>query len=113
MSNRNNAAAKRALRAAVFSALGDQTRLSLVSELCDGTPQSISQLTKGTSLTRQAVTKHLRVLKNVGIVRSVQTGRENFFALSPKPLDDAQDYLDRVSKQWGQALGRLKAFVEK
>ncbi len=101
-----------AARAAVFAALGDATRLSVLARLADGQPQSIARLTAGTRLTRQAITKHLRVLEGAGVVRSVRVGRESRFALAPAALDDARAYLDKVSKQWDDALARLKAFVE-
>ncbi len=99
-------------RATVFAALGDETRLSVLGRLALGEPQSIARLTEGTRLTRQAVTKHLRVLEGAGVVRSVRVGRESRFALQPKPLDEARAYLDMVSRQWDDALERLKAFVE-
>ena len=99
--------------APVFAALGDQTRLSLVVKLSGGQPRAISQLTEGSRLTRQAITKHLRVLERAAIVRSVRAGRQNLFALHPEPIEDAKDYLDMVSEQWDQALSRLKAFVER
>jgi DNA-binding transcriptional ArsR family regulator len=99
--------------AAVFAALGDETRLSLVGRLVSGPPQSISQLAQGSTLTRQAITKHLRVLEAAGVVHSVRAGRENLFAFRPEPLRDVRSYLDQVSAQWDDALGRLKAFVEK
>ena len=99
-------------RAAVFAALGDATRLSVVARLSAGEPQSISRLTDGTRLSRQAVTKHLRVLADAGVVRSIRIGRESLFALEPQPLADVRDYLDRVSRQWDDALARLRAHVE-
>ena len=98
--------------ASVFAALGDETRLSVLTRLCNGVPQSISRLTAGTNLSRQAVTKHLRVLANAGVVRSVRVGRESLFELEPQPIEELRDYLDRVSKQWDDALVRLKAHVE-
>ena len=103
---------KRRARAPVFAALGDETRLSLVAILCGGQPHSISQLTKGSKLTRQAITKHLRVLESVGIVRSVRSGRESRFEFDPEPMEEMKKYLDHVSEQWDQALPRLKSFVE-
>ena len=108
---RSGSAAALKTRAAVFAALGDQTRLSMLARLRSGTPQSISRLTIGTRLTRQAVTKHLRVLEAAGVVRSTRAGRESLFALEPKPLAEARSYLDEVSRQWDGALARLKAFV--
>jgi DNA-binding transcriptional ArsR family regulator len=96
----------------VFAALGDETRLSLVARLCDGQARSISQLTEGSRLTRQAITKHLHVLERAGVVHAVRAGRERLFAFDPKPLLDIREYLDQVSEQWDQALARLKSFVE-
>jgi DNA-binding transcriptional ArsR family regulator len=105
-------AVKRQLRAPVFAALGDEMRLALVAKLCAGQPHSIAQLTEGSRLTRQAVTKHLRVLEKVGIVRSVRHGRETRFEFDPEPIAGMKEYLDSVSAQWDRALERLKAFVE-
>lgn len=99
-------------RASVFAALGDETRLAMLAKLGNGRRQSISHLTEGTRLTRQAVTKHLRVLADAGVVRGARVGRESLFELEPRPLQEARDYLDRASKQWDDALARLKSHLE-
>ena len=99
-------------RAAVFATLGDETRLSLLARLCDGKRYSIAELTQGTRLTRQAVTKHLRVLERVDIVHGARAGRESLFTFNPKPVIEMKEYLELVSKQWDSALARLKTFVE-
>jgi len=99
-------------QAILFAALGDDTRLALMAKLVSGKPASIAQLGAGSSLTRQAITKHLRVLERAGLVHSVRSGRERQFAFDPRPLHAMQHYLDRVSQQWDQALVRLKSFVE-
>ena len=99
-------------RAAQFAALGDETRLSVLARLCNGSPQSISRLTAGTNLSRQAVTKHLRVLADAGIVRSVRVGRESLFEFEPQQIAEVRSYLDQLSRQWDDALARLKAHVE-
>jgi DNA-binding transcriptional ArsR family regulator len=113
MSNRRHSGpAALKTSASVFAALGDETRLSLLAKLTNGEPQSISRLASGTRLTRQAVTKHLRVLESAGVVRCVRVGRESQFELKPKPIDDVRMYLDHVSKQWDRALARLKSLVE-
>jgi DNA-binding transcriptional ArsR family regulator len=109
--HRNLAAARRA-HASVFAALGDETRLLLVARLSDGVPQSIVQLTAGSKLTRQAISKHLRVLEDVGIVESERIGRESHYAFRAPVIEAAKTYLEEVSAQWDDALGRLKAFVE-
>jgi DNA-binding transcriptional ArsR family regulator len=105
-------AAKSRAPAPLFAALGDETRLLLVAKLSRGQPYSISQLTKGSKLTRQAITKHLRALERVGIVHSVRAGRESLFEFDSQPIEGVKEYLDLVSEQWDQALARLKAFVE-
>jgi DNA-binding transcriptional ArsR family regulator len=110
--SRNRIVVRPHVHARVFAALGDATRLSIVAKLCGGQPRSISELTRGSRLTRQAITKHLRVLEKAEIVQGVRTGRENLFVLDPEPMDELKKYLDRVSAQWDQALQRLKAFVE-
>ena len=95
------------------AALGDETRLSVLAKLTKGEPQSIARLTEGTALTRQAVTKHLHVLAEAGLLRNVRVGRESRFELNPAPLARARDYLDGVSRQWDHALARLKSYVER
>jgi len=109
---RSGSAAKRRSHAPIFAALGDHTRLLLVAKLSNGQPHSISQLTKGSRLTRQAITKHLRVLESAGIVHGIHKGRESLFEFDPKPVKEINEYLDLVSEQWNQALARLKSFVE-
>ena len=109
---RKRLTAKREVHASVFAALGDETRLRLVAKLCRGEPRSIAQLTEGSRLTRQAITKHLRVLEKAAIVHSVRSGRESLFALDPEPIEEIKAYLDLVSAQWDQALSRFKSFVE-
>src|SRR5437762_13524893 len=90
--------------AAIFAALGQETRLSLVAKLSEGDRYSISQLTGGSKLTRQAVTRHLRVLEEAGLVHSTPSGRENLFELDTRPFKAIREFLDVVSYQWYQAL---------
>jgi DNA-binding transcriptional ArsR family regulator len=92
--------------------LGDETRLSLIAKLSKGPPQSISRLAEGSPVTRQAITKHLRVLEGAGVVNSVRVGGESLFSFRPEPLKQARSYLDSVSGQWDDTLARLKSFVE-
>ena len=99
--------------APVFAALGDPTRLRLLAALCAGGALSIAQLTAGTAITRQAVTKHLLVLADAGLVRDSWQGRERLWELEPSRLDEARRSLDAIAAQWDQALARLKRFVER
>jgi len=106
----------------VFAALGDETRLALVTKLSDGGSYSIAELSDfqrghsqgsgGAVLTRQAITKHLRVLERARIVHGVRAGRENLFVLDPRPIAEMKAYLELVSREWDEALARLKAFEE-
>jgi DNA-binding transcriptional ArsR family regulator len=113
MSRPSELFAKRGVYAPIFAALGDPTRLSLVAKLCAGPPCSIAKLTEDTRLTRQAVTKHLRVLQQARLVRSARAGRESRFELNPGPIIASKHYLELVSKQWDDALERLRDFVER
>jgi DNA-binding transcriptional ArsR family regulator len=106
----NTAAAKRF--APVFAALGDETRLMLVTKLAKGQPRSIAQLTEGSKITRQAMTKHLRVLEEAGVVTSSRTGRESQFMLEPIGFKEMEQYLQYVGQAWESSLHRLKRFVE-
>jgi DNA-binding transcriptional ArsR family regulator len=96
----------------VFAALGDRTRLTLVSRLCAQGPLSIARLSEGTGVTRQAITKHLETLAHAGVVHDRRSGRERLWDLETKRLDQARRCLDEISVQWDSAIGRLRAFVE-
>jgi DNA-binding transcriptional ArsR family regulator len=98
--------------APVFAALGDEMRLRLVAALCVGGAMSITQLTSGTEISRQAVTKHLSVLAGAGLVRDVKVGRERLWEFEPGQLDEARRSLELIGRQWEQALARLKLAVE-
>jgi len=101
-----------AASAPVFAALGDPQRMALVSRLCEEGPLSVTHLTEGTTISRQAVSKHLRVLEAAGLARAEKTGRETVWALDRRPLAKARDHLDRIARQWDAAIERLRAFVE-
>ena len=96
----------------MFAALGCVTRLELLSRLSNGRDYSITELTDGLDLTRQAITKHLQVLQHAGIVKSQRIGRESRFTIRPGPIVQAKDYLTLVSGQWDNSIARLRATVE-
>jgi DNA-binding transcriptional ArsR family regulator len=96
----------------VLAALGDPTRLALVNRLSDGSRHSIAQLSEGHPLSRQAISKHLRVLEDARIVRHERAGRERLYALDPAPIEDLRRYIDWVSSRWDARLARLKALLE-
>jgi DNA-binding transcriptional ArsR family regulator len=98
--------------APVFAALGDERRLRLVARLCRDGPASIAKLTAGTDVTRQAITKHLRVMAEAGLVRGTRHGRERIWQLEQQRLEDVRRYLDLISDEWDAALDRLRKLVE-
>jgi len=98
--------------APVFAALGDPTRLRLVTRLCRGGALSITVLSEGEPVTRQAITKHLEALAFAGLVRDTRSGRERLWELQPKRLETARRCLESISAQWDDALRRLAAYVE-
>lgn len=98
--------------APIFAALGDPTRLKIVALLCAGGAFSIAQLTANTEITRQAVTKHLQVLAEAGVVHDLKLGRERLWELEPAKIDAARQALDAIGQQWEAALGRLKSYLE-
>lgn len=98
--------------APIFAALGDETRLRLIAVLCAGGAMSIAQLTSGTQITRQAVTKHLHVLAGAGLVRDVKSGRERLWEFELEKLEEARRSLEMIAQQWDQALLQLKRAVE-
>ncbi|HBH36786.1 MAG: ArsR/SmtB family transcription factor [Pseudomonadota bacterium] len=110
--HRTDTASTRPALARVFAALGDPTRLQLVTVLCASGALSIAQLTAHTDISRQAVSKHLQVLTEAGVVHGLKLGRERLWQLDPAQLEEARRALDEIGRQWDAALGRLKNFVE-
>jgi DNA-binding transcriptional ArsR family regulator len=98
--------------APLFAALGDETRLALLDRLGTGGPQSITRLTAGSAVTRQAITKHLQILADAGLVHDTRRGRERIWTLDTDRLDEARHSLDQIAQQWDEALERLRSFVE-
>jgi DNA-binding transcriptional ArsR family regulator len=118
MSRRRNNSLKSALlrksanSALIFAALGDETRLRIIAVLCSGGAMSIAQLTSGTDITRQAVTKHLHVLADAGLVHDVKVGRERLWEFEPTQVEEARRSLELIGQQWDQVLNKLKLAVE-
>ena len=98
--------------APVFAALGDPARLQIVSRLCREGPLSISRLTEGARISRQAVTKHLNALAAAGLIEGERNGRECIYELQPRRLAEVRRHLEAISVQWDDALERLRKFVE-
>jgi DNA-binding transcriptional ArsR family regulator len=113
MSRQRSSALKLSEAAPLFAALGDETRLRLVSRLCSDGPLSIARLSEGTEITRQGITKHLQALADAGLVRDVRQGRERIWELEPRRVAKARECLDQISAEWDAAIGRLQDFLRK
>jgi DNA-binding transcriptional ArsR family regulator len=98
--------------ALLFAALGDPTRLTLLRQLSDGGPSSISILAEEFSMTRQGVTKHLQVLAAAGIIDGSRQGREQVWTLNPGRLADGKRHLEAIAAGWDDALARFKLLAE-
>ncbi len=98
--------------APLLAALGDESRLQIVKRLCECGPLSIAKLTQGSNISRQGVTKHLNALHKAGLVRSERHGREHIWKLEPRRIDEVMRYLAQISRQWDDALARLRSTVE-
>ena len=98
--------------ATLFAALGDVTRLSIVQRLADGLSYTATQLSDGAAVSRQAITKHLRVLEDAGLVRRGEDGRAVLYAIDVERLDEARAFLEGVSAGWERAIDRLRRLVE-
>jgi DNA-binding transcriptional ArsR family regulator len=112
MSRRSSGARGPADAAPLFAVLGDETRLALLDRLGAGGPQSITRLTAGSAVTRQAITKHLEILAGAGLVRDRRRGRERIWTLDTERLDEARRSLDQIAQHWDAALQRLRKLVE-
>jgi len=98
--------------APLFAALGDETRIRLLDRLATNGPESTSGLSARGDSSRQAITKHLDVLARAGLVRDERRGRERIWEIQVDRLSEAREHLARIARQWDDALGRLKHFVE-
>ena len=107
-----NTSAAVVANASLFDALGDPNRLRIVTRLCDGGPCSTSEFTRFIPVSRQAATKHLLLLEDVGLVSSERQGRERIWRIEPEPLTDASAYLTALSKRWDKVIDRLRTYVE-
>jgi DNA-binding transcriptional ArsR family regulator len=97
--------------ARVFAALGDATRLRLLQRLHEADTLSISALAEGSGLSRQAVTKHLEVLAEVGLVRDAKLGRERIWRIEGMPIEGAVSFLETYRSHWEQRFDRLDTYL--
>jgi DNA-binding transcriptional ArsR family regulator len=93
--------------AQIFAALGDPTRREVIRHLSEQ-EMTATELAEHVPVTRQAITKHLAALEEVGLVVSERRGRENRYRLTPAPLNDAVSWMTSVGAEWDARLARLR-----
>lgn len=93
--------------AAVFDALGDATRRELFAAVGRNGPVTATELAAERTVSRQAIVKHLQHLAGAGLVQAQKVGREQRFAVTPAPLDDAASWMASVGSAWDDRLGKL------
>lgn len=98
--------------AITFAALGDPRRLVIIARLQKEESLSISSLCEGMSVSRQAVSKHLKTLSDAQLVSAERSGRETRYRLELPRLQEASTFLVNVGAKWDHALERLKSHVE-
>ena len=96
----------------VFAAVSDPTRRELLERLRLDGPQPITRLAEQLPMSRQAVTKHLRVLEQAGLIVQQPRGRERLHALSGEPLKEVSDWLAPYEAEWDERIDRLKELLE-
>ncbi|MHB8618960.1 MAG: ArsR/SmtB family transcription factor [Chloroflexota bacterium] len=94
-----------------LSALADETRREIVARLAGG-PRPAGRLAHGLPMSRPAVSKHLRVLREAGLVESTKVGRQRLYRLAPGGLSHLQAALDEIGRFWATALDEFKQFAE-
>ncbi len=95
---------------AAFAAIADPTRRHLIETLARG-PATATGLAAGLPITRQAVAKHLGLLREAELVASERAGRETLYTLQPEGLRGVAEWSTRVDAAWERRLGRLERLL--
>ena len=98
----------------VFRALADPGRRALLDRLFERNGRTLGELTEGMAMSRQAVTKHLAILAEAGLVTTQRRGREKLHYLNPVPIAEIADrWIGKFEKARVEALVTLKKELEK
>lgn len=97
----------------IFKAIADPTRREIIHLMIVASAAlSINEISQHFPATRQAVTKHLNILKDAGLITFRQQGREKFCQANPKPLQEVYQWVSYYSKFWDQKLQSLEGFLD-
>lgn len=97
----------------VFRSLADPTRRALFERLSRNGPQTVVMLTGPSGVSQPAVSKHLRMLKHAGLVRSRHRGRETHYAVRPEGLVPFFNWMEFYSEFWKGRFDRLESLLDK
>ena len=95
----------------IFSALSDRTRRHILARLSDG-PATVGELAAPFSMSLPAVSKHIRILEDAGLLRRERDGWYHHCRLQGQPLESAREFIDRYRSFWGETLDKLAYYVE-
>lgn len=98
--------------AELFRALGDPTRLEMVSRLADGTPHTITSISSGLEMSRQGARKHLQILVNANVIILQPKGRDTDVLLDRNTLEKGKVFIAELEQQWDKRLKALREFVD-
>jgi DNA-binding transcriptional ArsR family regulator len=93
-----------------FAALADATRRHLLERLA-GSDLAVSELMNGLTISQAAVSQHLRVLREAGLVTARQEGRNVYYQLRPAGLTELRDWLDELDRFWHERLAALGDYL--
>jgi DNA-binding transcriptional ArsR family regulator len=94
-----------------FKALAHPVRRGIVERLADG-PATVADATRGLGVSKPAITKHLKVLEESGVVTRVIDGRTHRLALEPAPLDEAADWIARQRSRWERLFDVVDEYLD-
>jgi len=97
---------------ALFAALADPIRRGLLVNLAEHSPKTATQLAEDYPITRQGILKHLTILESAGLVAAHQSGREKRYTLTPEPLEELDQWIEKIGAKWDERLLRLKTWLE-
>jgi DNA-binding transcriptional ArsR family regulator len=97
----------------VFKSLADPTRRALFERLSRDGDQTVRMLTDSAGVSQPAVSKHLRVLKQAGLVRARHSGRETHYSAQPRALEPLIDWMSYYSRFWHDRFDRLEDLLNR
>ncbi len=95
----------------VFVALSDPTRRLVIEKLSAGGTTTATELAEGLPISRQGISKHLKILEEANLVTARQRGRERLYSLSPQPLNEAVGWVTAVNDRWSRRLAALEDYL--